>query len=213
MRSISILLLSIVALCSCNNYRHTSIFETIPESELLSKARKDTLFLSHYQSINESRKSINSLTLEQKSKFYNLTYNDFCRLSTTINNPKQYDKYKTDWDELYHADELACDSLLSHYNKMCDWNSLSANEALYWHAYFIKHNMISDYGFIDYNELLKNTLVPQIIRDYWLFPFNKGSIIKELINPNYLDYNDYYIKQEFPLIYDFFVTMEEVNEK
>ena len=190
-------------LCSCNNYRNKSVFEIIPESEIISKAKNDTLFLEMYDNINGVRDVMDKMSSVEKAKFYKITYADIMKALGGLPD-SEYDSYHKQWEKEFGADEHKLDSISRYYRNYLD--NATAEQYLGNRAMFIEK-----YGtYPKSNEELLNSMFPEFV-EYWK-PYGyiyKESMIKKIVNPNYMDVGDYIMFTKYPLVYEFILYLRQ----
>jgi len=183
-------------LCSCNSYRDKSVFETIPESEMLSKAKDDVLFLEVYDIVNGVRGKMGKLSSVEKSRYYEITYSDLMKIKKSLSDSK-YDSYNRQWEKEFGGDEQELHRISKYYRDMVDdIDARQFSRA----SFFVKHGR-----FPSTDQEFWGEIVPEVLIDYWgSFGYlYKDKAIQQLVNENYMSVGNYIVSKEAPLEYEF----------
>jgi len=183
-------------LCSCNSYRDKSVFEIIPESEMLSKAKDDVLFLEVYDIINGVRGKMGKLSSVEKSRYYEITYSDLMKIKKGLSDSK-YDSYNRQWEKEFGEDEQELHRTSKYYRGLVDGRDARDFARA---SFFVKHGRIPRT-----DQELWGEIVPEVLIDYWgaLGYHYKDKAIQQLVNENYMSVGDYIVSKEAPLEYEF----------
>jgi len=124
-KRISLLLVVLVNLCSCNNIPKTSIFQPLSSQQLARIIDKDDRFEVFYEYywFNYGVKIV-SLNELQKSKYIDLTYRDLYKYYLLGDNEKLNNTFEEEWNAKYGIYTSKVDSVINYWSQFKDNNSL-----------------------------------------------------------------------------------------
>jgi hypothetical protein len=107
---------------NCTNCKNESVFESLPEKDVIVEMQKDSVFMIVYQEIDKNRKKLNNLSFEEKTKYYKITYSDLCDVAKNMNklSDSERNNYYKQWEVEFKNDEEKLDSISNYYKHILD---------------------------------------------------------------------------------------------